>query len=186
MVDCQDNFNYTPLHYAAVEGHATAARLLLSLGADRTIKEMNGETAKDIAKDENRIRQGPNKQHAANTSDISLTAIYSYSLLSVTSPGGPVTQACVQVLGSTSLRPERARGRWPPCTLTTGSPPPCWRSGAWAVLSTGTRRARSSRLKGHQTSLSPPSTICHQAWRSSDPGMFPGVKKYQPATRKVP
>ena len=84
MVDCQDNFNYTPLHYAAVEGHATAARLLLSLGADRTIKEMNGETAKDIAKDENRIRQGPNKQHAVNTSDISLTAIYSYSLLSAT------------------------------------------------------------------------------------------------------
>ena len=50
MVDCQDNFNYTPLHYAAVEGHATAARLLLSLGADRTIKEMNGETAKDMPK----------------------------------------------------------------------------------------------------------------------------------------
>ena len=69
---------------------------------------MNVETAKDIAKDKNRIRQGPNKQHAANTSDISLTAIYSYSLLSATSPGGQVTQACVQVLGSTSLRPEVA------------------------------------------------------------------------------
>ena len=39
-MDCQDNFNDTPLHYAAaaVKGHATAARLLLSLGADRTIK----------------------------------------------------------------------------------------------------------------------------------------------------
>ena len=87
---------------------------------------MDGETAKDIAKKENTKSasvEDLNKQLAAvvantgaglqvvnigdqRTSDITVTAIY--PLVSATRPGGPVTQACVQVLGSTSLRPERS------------------------------------------------------------------------------
>ena len=53
MLDSQDNLKNTPLHYAAGEGHAAAVRLLLSLGADRTIKNGDGKTAEDLAKDEN-------------------------------------------------------------------------------------------------------------------------------------
>ena len=109
-MDCQVNFNDTPLHYAAVEGHATAVRLLLSRGADRTIMDMDGETAKDIAKDENTklaFVEEQNKQQ--------------------------------QQIHQTSVT-----------------------------------------VSSHRHLLF---TLCHQAWRSSDPGMCPGVGKYQPATR---
>ena len=53
MLDCQDNLKDTPLHLAADEGQAAAVSLLLSLGADRTIKNAAGKTAEDLAKDEN-------------------------------------------------------------------------------------------------------------------------------------
>ena len=54
MVDCQDILDrVTPLHLAAFEGQAAAVSLLLSLGADRTIKNGDGKTAEDLAKDEN-------------------------------------------------------------------------------------------------------------------------------------
>ena len=46
----QCNHNTTPLHLAAKERHAAAVSLLLSLGADRTIKNKSRITAEDIAK----------------------------------------------------------------------------------------------------------------------------------------
>ena len=53
MLDCQDHLKNTPLHLAADEGQAATVSLLLSLGADRTIKNEDGETAEDLAEDEN-------------------------------------------------------------------------------------------------------------------------------------
>ena len=53
MLASQDNLKDTPLHLAADEGQAAAVSLLLSLGADRTIKNAAGKTADDLAKDEN-------------------------------------------------------------------------------------------------------------------------------------
>ena len=53
MVDCQNNLKDTPLHFAAGEGKADAVSLLLSLGADRTIKNAAGNAAEDLAEDEN-------------------------------------------------------------------------------------------------------------------------------------
>ena len=52
-MDSQDGLKRTPLHLAADEGQAAAVSLLLSLGADRTIKNAAGKTAEDLAKDEN-------------------------------------------------------------------------------------------------------------------------------------
>lgn len=48
-VDAKTNSGITPLMMAATEGHAEAVRLLLRSGADRTLKDDEGLTAKDIA-----------------------------------------------------------------------------------------------------------------------------------------
>jgi ankyrin repeat protein len=48
-VDAKTNIGITPLMMAATEGHAEAVRLLLQLGADRTLKDDEGLTAKEVA-----------------------------------------------------------------------------------------------------------------------------------------
>jgi ankyrin repeat protein len=48
-VDAKTNIGLTPLMMAATEGHAEAVRLLLKFGADRTLKDDEGLTAKDVA-----------------------------------------------------------------------------------------------------------------------------------------
>ena len=48
-VDAKTNIGITPLMMAATEGHAEAVRLLLKYGADRTLKDDEGLTAKDVA-----------------------------------------------------------------------------------------------------------------------------------------
>lgn len=48
-VDAKTNIGITPLMMAATEGHADAVRLLLKHGADRTLKDDEGLTAKDVA-----------------------------------------------------------------------------------------------------------------------------------------
>jgi ankyrin repeat protein len=48
-ISAQNNEGSTPLMLAAAEGHAEAVRLLLELGADRTLKNDEGLTAKDVA-----------------------------------------------------------------------------------------------------------------------------------------
>jgi ankyrin repeat protein len=48
-VDAKTNIGITPLMMAATEGHAEAVRLLLQFGADCTLKDDEGLTAKDVA-----------------------------------------------------------------------------------------------------------------------------------------
>lgn len=48
-VDAKTNIGITPLMMAATEGHADAVRLLLKFGADRTLKDEEGLTAKEVA-----------------------------------------------------------------------------------------------------------------------------------------
>jgi ankyrin repeat protein len=48
-VDAKTNISITPLMMAATEGHAEAVRLLLKFGADRTLKDDEGLTAKEVA-----------------------------------------------------------------------------------------------------------------------------------------
>ncbi|MCF8210735.1 MAG: ankyrin repeat domain-containing protein [Rhodoferax sp.] len=49
-IDAKTNLGITPLMMAATEGHADAVNLLLQFGADRTLKDDEGLTAKDIAR----------------------------------------------------------------------------------------------------------------------------------------
>ncbi len=48
-VDAKTNIGITPLMMAATEGHAEAVRLLLQFGADCTLQDDEGLTAKDVA-----------------------------------------------------------------------------------------------------------------------------------------
>ncbi|MEI6025082.1 MAG: ankyrin repeat domain-containing protein [Betaproteobacteria bacterium] len=48
-VDAKTNIGITPLMMAATEGHVDAVRLLLKFGADRTLKDDEGLTAKEVA-----------------------------------------------------------------------------------------------------------------------------------------
>jgi ankyrin repeat protein len=48
-VDAKTNIGITPLMMASTEGHAEAVRLLLKFGADRTLKDDEGLTARDVA-----------------------------------------------------------------------------------------------------------------------------------------
>lgn len=48
--DSRDNGGYTPLHMAALNGHAEIVRLLVAHGADHTLRTLSGFTAADVAK----------------------------------------------------------------------------------------------------------------------------------------
>jgi ankyrin repeat protein len=48
-VDAKTNIGITPLMMAATEGHAAAVSLLVKFGADLTLKDQDGRTAKDVA-----------------------------------------------------------------------------------------------------------------------------------------
>ena len=48
-IDAKTNIGITPLMMAATEGHAEAVRLLLQFGADCTLKDDEGLTAKEVA-----------------------------------------------------------------------------------------------------------------------------------------
>ena len=68
-MDCQNNLKNTPLHFAAGAGQADAVRLLLRLGADRTIKNAAGYTAEDLVRlagDENTRKAFKDTQQAAS------------------------------------------------------------------------------------------------------------------------
>ena len=55
-LDCQDAEDlYTPLHWAAYNSHATAVTQLLSLGADGSIRNKDGLTAEELARDADTI-----------------------------------------------------------------------------------------------------------------------------------
>ncbi|QRW00381.1 acyl-CoA-binding protein [Ceratobasidium sp. AG-Ba] len=49
LVNDRDEFDYTPLHLAADRGHLNVVRLLLSKGADASLKDQDGDTALEIA-----------------------------------------------------------------------------------------------------------------------------------------
>ncbi|KAG8741606.1 hypothetical protein FRC12_015613 [Ceratobasidium sp. 428] len=49
LVNARDEFEYTPLHLAADRGHLNVVRLLLSRGADTSLKDQDGDTALEIA-----------------------------------------------------------------------------------------------------------------------------------------
>lgn len=54
-INSQDDRDFTPLHYAAIEGHISAIHLLLELGADHSVINEDGETAEDVAGSEEAI-----------------------------------------------------------------------------------------------------------------------------------
>ncbi len=49
-LDTQDGKGRTPLHRATYEGHAEAAEVLLTVGADRGVLNANGKSAFEIAR----------------------------------------------------------------------------------------------------------------------------------------
>ena len=53
-LNAQDNGGETPLHNAAYSGETAAARALLELGADASLRNMNGETALELAEQRNK------------------------------------------------------------------------------------------------------------------------------------
>ena len=52
LINPQNTSLETPLHNAAKEGGSAAARLLLNLGADRSVENDKGKTAEELCKDE--------------------------------------------------------------------------------------------------------------------------------------
>ena len=55
-IDAPDNFGWTPLMYAANAGHHLLCLNLINSGADCTLKNKQGQTALDIAKQKNRYQ----------------------------------------------------------------------------------------------------------------------------------
>ena len=51
-IDCLSLGNRTPIMGAAMNGHVSTVQLLLKHGADTTLRNSYGETAKDLAKEE--------------------------------------------------------------------------------------------------------------------------------------
>ncbi|KAL1406077.1 hypothetical protein Q8F55_007760 [Vanrija albida] len=49
LLDAKDEFGFTPLHLAADRGNVDAVKLLISLGADKSILDPDEQTALDIA-----------------------------------------------------------------------------------------------------------------------------------------
>ena len=53
-LDARDNAQRTPLIYAAYQGHTKICEMLLALGADPSLKNKDGKTALDRAREENK------------------------------------------------------------------------------------------------------------------------------------
>ena len=51
-IDAQDRVKRTPLHWASFYGHTNMVRFLLEAGANQKIKNLQGKTAKDLARDD--------------------------------------------------------------------------------------------------------------------------------------
>lgn len=54
QIDSQNYHGYTALHTAAEKGNKAGVLLLLTHGADKTIKDKEGKTALDLAQQRNR------------------------------------------------------------------------------------------------------------------------------------
>ncbi|XP_047101843.1 protein phosphatase 1 regulatory subunit 27-like [Schistocerca piceifrons] len=54
--NARDGRGWTPLHWAAANGHAEVAAVLLEAGADKGATASDGRTALDLASDENERR----------------------------------------------------------------------------------------------------------------------------------
>ena len=53
-LDTRDNSQWTPLMFAAANGHPKICAMLLALGADPSLKDEDGETALDFAREQNK------------------------------------------------------------------------------------------------------------------------------------
>ena len=51
-IDAQDRVKRTPLHWASYYGHTNMVRFLLEAGANQKIKNLQGKTAMDLARDD--------------------------------------------------------------------------------------------------------------------------------------
>ena len=51
-IDAQDRVKRTPLHWASSYGHTNMVRFLLEAGANQKIKNLQGKSAKDLARDD--------------------------------------------------------------------------------------------------------------------------------------
>ena len=55
-INTQENWKSTPLHWAAEKGQQAAVRLLLGLGADRSLKNNMGKTVEEVCKNDEETR----------------------------------------------------------------------------------------------------------------------------------
>lgn len=55
-VNKKDRFGWAPLHYAASEGYQDICRYLLKHGADSSLRTKQGESAAELADDQNIVR----------------------------------------------------------------------------------------------------------------------------------
>ena len=75
-IDLRDRGGYTPLHLAALNGHHKVVQLLVSQGADPTIRTLSGLTAADVTRSENVIRAlRPAEQHTRSRSMGSMRSV---------------------------------------------------------------------------------------------------------------
>ena len=69
-VNTEDEFGFTPLHFAAWVGHKEIAELLISKGADVNAKNDEGKTPLDMAIDRNRTETADLlRKHGAKTAE---------------------------------------------------------------------------------------------------------------------
>ena len=55
LINGQSSSSSTPLHCALTRGHEDAVRLLVQNGADKSIKDEDGKTAENLAKEHSKL-----------------------------------------------------------------------------------------------------------------------------------